>query len=403
MATPEAETTHSIDEWQITGIARHLKPSAIRELLKIATRPGMISFAGGLPAPELFPVDDLRAAADLVFATQGRSALQYSISRGILPFREKIAERENQNGISSTSENIFVTSGAQQAIELVGRLFVSEGDYILTEYPTYVGALQVFNALGAQYASVPMDHNGMIVSEAEALIQKFKPKLIYVVSTFQNPTGITMSLSRRNELIDLAAKYHLPIVDDSPYDALRFSGEPLPSLKQLGGDSVIGLRSFSKILSPGIRLGWVNASDEVLQFIERIKQATDLHTSSLNQYIVLEYLRTGKLSAHIRKVCGDYLDKRNLMIARMRECFPSSVRWTEPEGGLFLWVELPQESSATALLEKAIAEQVVFVPGKPFYPDGQCDSTFRLNFSNASYPQITDGIARLGKALSSIV
>jgi 2-aminoadipate transaminase len=403
MTIPASLTSSICESWQITEIAGNLKPSAIRELLKIATRPGMISFAGGLPAPELFPVEDMRAAADLVFSTQGRSALQYSITRGLLPLRDKIAEWDSQGGVPSTSENIFVTSGAQQAIELVGRLFVSSGDYILTEYPTYVGALQVFNALGARYASVPMDSDGMIVSKAEALIQQCKPKLIYVVSTFQNPTGITMSLSRRRELIALALKYNLPIVDDSPYDALRFSGEPLPSLKQLGRDSVIGLRTFSKILSPGIRIGWINAHDHVLQLVERIKQATDLHSSSLNQYIVLEYLRTGKLSGHIMKICGDYLDKRNLMISRMRECFPAKVRWTEPEGGLFLWVELPEHLSATALLEKAIAENVVFVPGKPFYPDGQCDNTFRLNFSNASYPQINEGIGRLGKALASVL
>jgi 2-aminoadipate transaminase len=401
MKPPYSDMSQPSESWQITELSRNLKPSAIRELLNLATRPGMISFAGGLPAPELFPVEELKAAADMVFSTQGRSALQYSVTRGLLPLREAVAERESIGGIKSTHENISITSGAQQGIELMGRLFVNAGDYILTEYPTYVGALQVFNALGARYASVPMDNDGMIVSEAEALIKQFKPKMIYVVSTFQNPTGITMLMSRRNELVALAKKYNLPIIDDSPYDELRFSGEPLPSLKQLGEDSVIGLRTFSKILSPGIRVGWINASDDILKIAERIKQGSDLHTSSLNQLIVLEYLKTGKLFGHIQKICVDYLNKRNAMITRMKECFPAEVSWTEPEGGLFLWLTLPSHLSATTLLEKAIAENVLFVPGKPFYPDGQCDNTFRLNFSNASLSQIHEGIDRLGKAISA--
>jgi 2-aminoadipate transaminase len=367
----------------------------IREILKISSQPGVISFAGGLPAPELFPLDDLKEAMATAIDKYGPICVQYSLSMGVTPLRELLAARATERGTTSEAKNILVTAGGQQGIELVARAFVDRGDYILTERPTYVGALQAFNYYQARYATVDMDDQGMIIEQVEEKLIKYRPKLIYTVSNFQNPTGITMSVSRREALVDLALKHNTPIIDDNPYSDIHFSGERLPTLKSIGGDIVIALRTFSKVLTPGLRIGWMNGPADIMLLFEKVKQCTDLHTNTLCQYIVHEYVAAGKLEPHIEILKADYRAKRDIMIKTMRDTFPKGITWTEPEGGLFLWVQLPAHMSARDLLPKAVEMKVAYIYGEPFYPDGSGANTLRLNFSNASHKGIVEGINRL--------
>lgn len=385
------------DQWKIASHVLNLGASAIREILKISSQPGVISFAGGLPAPELFPLEDLKEAMASAISKNGSACAQYSLSMGITPLRELLAHRATERGTKSEIENILITSGGQQGIELVARAFIEPNDYIMIEYPTYVGALQAFEYYRARYATVEMDDDGMLIDQVEEKLVKYKPKLIYTVSNFQNPTGITMSVPRRKKLIELAMKYNLPIIDDNPYSDIRFSGERLPTLKSIGGDVVITISTFSKILAPGLRLGWMNGPTEIMSYFEKVKQCTDLHTNTLCQYMIYEYVAAGKLEPHIEKLKADYKVKRDLMIKTMRETFPDGIKWTEPEGGLFLWVELPTHMSAKELLPKAVEMKVAYVHGQPFHPDGQGQNTLRLNFSNATHEGIVEGIKRLAR------
>ena len=385
------------DRWPISPQVKNLKSSILREILKTSSQPGVISFAGGLPAAELFPLEDIKIALNEAIAKYGGNTVQYSLTLGIPMLRELIAQRATERGTQSTAENIIVTTGGQQALELVARTFVMPGQYVLCESPTYVGALQVFNAYQAKYAAVEMDHDGMIIDDVEEKIKKYRPTAIYTVSNFQNPTGITLSLERRHALIELARHYEIPIVDDNPYSDIRFDGERLPTLKSIGGDSVIAARTFSKVLAPGFRVGWLNGPKDIISYFEKAKQGIDLHTSSLNQYIIHEYVAAGKLEPHIEKIKADYLVKRDLMLRSLGEFFPEGCTWTNPEGGLFLWVELPKHLSAKALLPEAIKRKVAYVYGEPFFPNGGGDNTLRLNFSNATHENIVEGVKRLGQ------
>jgi 2-aminoadipate transaminase len=387
------------DQWKITPHVLELEASAIREILKISSQPGVISFAGGLPAPELFPLEDLKEALASAIAKYGPNCVQYSLSMGITPLREMVARRVTEAGAKTEISNILITAGAQQAIELVARAFIDPGDYILTEYPTYIGALQAFDYYRARYTTVEMDDEGMIIEQVEEKLKKHKPKLIYTVSNFQNPTGITMTVPRRKALIELAMKHNVPIVDDDPYSDIRFAGEELPTLKSLGGDVIIAINTFSKVVAPGLRVGWMNAAADTLVYFEKVKQCTDLHTNAPCQYMIYEYVTAGKLEPHIEELKVDYKVKRDLMINTMRETFPDGIKWTEPEGGLFLWVELPKHMSAKELLPKAIELKVAYVHGEPFFPDRQGANTMRLNFSNATHEGIVEGIKRLAKLL----
>ncbi len=396
MLTEQKEKAHA-DLWKIAPHVLKLEASIIREILKISSQPGVISFAGGLPAPELFPLEDLRKIMHDVVDIYGPTAFQYGLTRGVSELRTVIAKRATDRGTPSGIDNILITAGGQQAIELVARAFVDRGDYIITEYPTYVGALQAFNYYQARYATVDMDDQGMIIDQVEEKIKKYKPKLIYTVSNFQNPTGITMSVDRRKELVRIAARYNVPIIDDNPYGDIRFSGERVPTLKSFGNDEVIAIRTFSKIITPGLRIGWLNGPNDILAQLEKVKQCTDLHTNSLCQYIIYEFVKRGLLEPHIEKIIADYRKKRDIMIKTMEETFPPGVRWTHPEGGLFLWVELPEHMSAKDLLPKAVEKKVAYVYGQPFFPDGRGLNTLRLNFSTATHEQIAIGIARLGE------
>jgi len=386
-------------KWPVAPHVRHLEASIIREILKVTSQPGVISFAGGLPAPELFPLDEMTRIAADVIAKYRSNSLQYSLSQGITPFRELLAQRETREGSPTTADNILVTSGSQQAIELLARTFIDPGDYILTENPTYVGALQAFNYYRARYCTVPMDDQGMMVDQVEECIRKYKPKLVYTVSNFQNPTGITMSVARREELLNVAAKYNLPVVDDNPYSEIRFTGQPLPSLKSLGGDLVVSLRTYSKTLAPGLRIGWMNAHPSIINQFEKVRQCVDLHTSTFGQFLCYEYTAQGLLEPQIERLKVDYRHKRQAMLQRLEETFPDGVKWTRPEGGMFLWLTLPEHVSAKALLPKAIERKVAYVYGSPFFPNGGGDNCMRLNYSNATIEGIREGIARLAQLL----
>lgn len=388
-------------KWGVTPHVMKLETSIIREILKLSSQPGVISFAGGLPAPEMFPVDDLKEASIRALDKYKDAALQYSLSMGVPEFRQAIADYSCQRIPKITADNIIITSGSQQGLDLIGRAFIDPGDYVICEAPTYVGALQAFNFYQARYATVGMDEQGMMVDEVEDAIKKYNPKFIYVVPNFQNPSGITMSMARREQLVAVANEYNIPIIDDNPYGELRFAGEPVPSLCALGGDMVISLSTFSKIVSPGLRIAWIVARPDMMPVFEKVKQCGDLHTSTFSQIILLEYLRMGKLDDHIEKIRQTYGRRRDLMIKSIEEYFPPEVAFTRPEGGLFLWLTLPEGMSAKELLPEAIEKKVAYVYGSPFFPDGGGENTMRLNFSNAGEDQIVEGIKRLGRLISA--
>ncbi|RPI34825.1 MAG: PLP-dependent aminotransferase family protein, partial [Chloroflexota bacterium] len=348
---------------------------------------------------------------DRVLTTCGAQALQYGTTEGYLPLREMIARHSARYGIEVTPDNIMITSGSQQALDLLGKVFINPGDRILVESPTYLGALQAWNVYGAEYVAVPSDDNGMITDALEEALRA-GPKFIYVLPNFQNPTGVTLSLERRHQLIALADRYGVPIIEDDPYGQLRYEGEHLPSVVVLDGQfrdnckntyrgNVIYLSTFSKILAPGLRLAWVVAPPEVIRKMVQAKQGADLHTSTFNQIVAYEVGRGGFLDQHIHTIRKCYGERRDVMLGAMDSYFPPGVDWTHPDGGLFLWGTLPEEIDTTELLKVAVQEKVAFVPGYPFYPCGGGKNTMRLNFSNATPDNIRLGISRLGKAIAA--
>ena len=383
--------------------------SAIRELLKLTEQPDIISFGGGMPAPEVFPIEEFSDACKRAMQDYGAQALQYGTTEGFLPLREMIARHSARYGIEITPENILITSGSQQALDLLGKILINPGDRILVESPTYLGALQAWNSYGAEYVTVPMDENGMQTGAIEEALRS-GPKFIYVLPNFQNPSGVTLSLDRRLKLIELADRYGVPIVEDDPYGQLRYEGEHLPAVVVLDGQfrdncdicyrgNVIYLSTFSKILAPGIRLAWVIAPPEVIRKLVQAKQGADLHSSSFIQYVAYEVAKGGFLDRHVKIIRNVYQERRDVMLAAMDGYFPPGVEWTHPEGGLFLWGTLPENISSAEILKSAIEQKVAFVPGAPFFPNGGGHNTMRLNFSNAKPEKIRDGIARLGQVI----
>lgn len=387
--------------------------SAIRELLKLTEVPDIISFAGGLPAPEVFPVDRFSEACERVLREYGATALQYGTTEGVSQLREMICRHTSRYGINIVPENVLITTGSQQALDLLGKILINPGDRILVESPTYLGALQAWNAYGAEYIPVPTDENGMITEALDEAL-RVGPKFIYVLPNFQNPSGVTLSLERRKQLIELADRYGVPIIEDDPYGQLRYDGKHLPTVITLDSDyrencemgysgNVIYTSTFSKILAPGIRLAWVIAPPEVIRLLVQAKQGADLHTSTLNQMIVFEVSKGGFLDEHIKLIRSVYKERRDLMLASLDGYFPPGVEWTHPQGGLFTWVTLPETTNASEALKHAIEKKVAFVPGSPFYPCGGGHNTLRLNFSNASPDNIRKGISTLGSVLSEIM
>jgi 2-aminoadipate transaminase len=400
-------------EYRYAHRMQKMGSSVIRELLKYTEQPGIISFAGGLPAPDVFPLKEFQAACNYVLETQGAQALQYSTTEGYKPLREMIARHTSRYMVEVTPDNILITSGSQQALDFAGRLFINRGDYIVVEAPTYLGALQAWNAYGAQYIPVRTDENGMIVDELEAAL-RIGPKFIYVLPNFQNPSGVTLSLERRIKLIELADKYGVPIIEDDPYGQLRYDGENIPSLVSLdskfrgknGGcysGNVIYLSTFSKLLSPGLRLAWVIAPEQVIRKLVMTKQAVDLHTASFNQYVAYEVGKGGFLDEHVKVIRSVYRERRDVMLEMMDEMFPPEVHWTRPQGGMFLWGVLPEDMDAAEVLKIAIDRKVAFVPGEAFHATGGGHNTMRLNFSYPPPDTIREGITRLGLTLKELL
>jgi 2-aminoadipate transaminase len=387
--------------------------SIIRELLKWTEKPDVISFAGGLPAPDVFPVEEFSAACQRVLRDFGAQALQYGTTEGFTPLREMIARHTARYGIQVTPDNILITSGSQQALDLLGKILINPGDRILVESPTYLGAMQAWNAYGAEYVSVPSDENGMITDALEEALRT-GPKFIYVLPNFQNPTGVTLSLERRARLIELADQYGVPIVEDDPYGQLRYEGEHLPAVVVLDDQfrdndgvcysgNVIYLSTFSKILAPGLRLAWVIAPPEVIRKLVQAKQGADLHTATFNQIVAYEVGHGGFLDRHIQLIRKCYKERRDVMLGALDSYFPAGVDWTHPEGGLFLWATLPDGMDSAEVLKYAVERKVAFVPGGPFFPNGGGQNTMRLNFSNATNQNIQEGIYRLGMVLNERV
>ena len=400
-------------EYRYAFRTQQMSSSVIRELLKLTEQPDIISFAGGLPAPEVFPVEQFREACNYVMDHFGPQSLQYSTTEGYRPLREMIARHISRFSSEVGADNILITSGSQQALDFVGRLFVNRGDYIVVESPTYLGALQAWNAYGAQYIPVRADEHGMIVDELEAAL-RVGPKFIYILPNFQNPSGSTLSLERRKQLVRIADKYGVPIIEDDPYGQLRYEGEHIPSIVALDSEyrgpngghysgNVIYLSTFSKLLAPGLRLGWVIAPSEVIQKLVLSKQAADLHTSSFNQYIAFEAAKGGFLDEHVKVIRATYKERRDVMIEMMEEMFPAGVTWRKPKGGMFLWSILPEGMDSAEVLKRAVEKKVAFVPGEAFHPTGGGRNTMRLNFSYSSPETIREGITRLGVTLKELI
>jgi 2-aminoadipate transaminase len=374
--------------------------SAIREILKVTQQPDVISFAGGLPAPELFPLAEVKAAAARVLDTAGPAALQYSTTEGHPPLREWIAA---QAGVPA--QNVQIVTGSQQGLDLLGKVLISEGDTVLVEAPTYLGALQSFQPYLPAYVELPTDEGGIDVDALEGILTTTPAKLLYAVPNFQNPTGRTLSLERRRRLVELTARHGVLVIEDDPYGALRFTGEALPSLYQLGlelaGDvdrnHVIYSSSFSKTLVPGLRDAWVQAARPVIQKLIMAKQGADLHTPTLNQMIITELLPI--LPRQIEVVRRAYGERAQHMMARIAADFPGGVEHTVPEGGMFLWVTLPARIDTQAMLPRAVERKVAYVPGSPFYALGGGGNTMRLSYCTATPEQIERGIRALGDTI----
>jgi 2-aminoadipate transaminase len=394
--------------------------SIIRELLKLTEQPDIISFAGGLPAPEVFPVARFEEATRRVLAEHGAQALQYSTTEGYRPLREYLVQKMGQYGIKTSVDNVLITSGAQQALDLIGKVLVDPGDVILTEQPTYMGALQAWRAYQADYVTVPVDDEGLCLDERFLEALRAGPKFMYILPNFQNPAGVTLSLERRHRLVRIADHYGIPIIEDDPYGDLRYEGEHLPPLVVIDSElqaenapnsngkgflrgNVIYLGTFSKTLAPGLRLGWMVAPEEVIKRCVMAKQGMDLHTSSFSQMVAYEVAQDGYLDQHKLLIRQVYKERRDVMLAAMAEYFPPGVQWTRPAGGLFLWVTLPEWVDAADVLRTAVAHKVAFVPGAAFHPnaaEGIGHNTARFNFSNAQPEQIEEGIRRLGQVLT---
>ncbi len=388
-----------------------MKRSAIRELLKLTIHPEVISFAGGLPAPELFPVERIRQATSTVLAQHGPEALQYSTTEGMPELRSCLAQRLSSETLSVKPDNILIVTGSQQALDLIARVFVNEHDRVILENPTYLGMIQTLRPYDLTYLPVPTDEDGMRVEVLPELLRQ-KPGLMYVVPNYQNPKGTTLIKKRRLDLIQMLEPNPIPLVEDNPYSELCYSGEIQPTLMELDAQSlgirelngrVIYISTFSKILSPGLRVGWIAAPLPVIDMLVAAKQSTDLHTSTLVQYVIYELVRDGFLETHIPTLIKTYRERRDIMLAAMERYFPEEVSWTHPGGGLFLMVYMPEYLDAQELLQEALAYKVAFVPGVDFHVGNTGHNTFRLNFSHESPPLIEEGIKRLGQLLKHAI
>ena len=388
-----------------SDMSKRAKKSAIRELLKLTKEPGIISFAGGLPAPETFPVEELREVTEEVLKNEAAFALQYGTTEGDDLLREQLVKRYREMGLDITKENLVITTASQQSLDFLGRVFINKGDKVIVEFPSYLGALQAFNAFGASPIGIPSDEHGMDPKLLEAKLAELaakgeQVKFMYIIPDFQNPSGVTMPEFRRKEIIEIAHKYHVLIVEDSPYRELRFEGEAQPTIYQLDKEgTTITLGTFSKIFVPGFRIGWVIADPKIIDKFVTTKQSVDLCTPPFVQRIAARYMEKGLFSTKLGDIIKLYKRKKDLMMDSFEKYLPEGVKWTNPEGGLFLFVYLPEHMDAEKLFKIAIANKVAFVLGTVFYCDGSGKNTLRINFSYCSDEQIVEGVKRLGQAI----
>lgn len=379
-----------------------LKASEIREILKVTQRPEVISFAGGLPAPELFPVKTLAAATQKVFEEDGMRALQYSTTEGHAPLRRKIAERMQSTWNACVApDQVLVTSGSQQGLDLTGKLLLDEGDVVLCESPTYLGAISAWNVVRPRWVEVETDDDGMVPAALERTLRTYpNAKAIYVIPNFQNPSGRTWSLERRHQFMEIVERHDVWVVEDNPYGELRLEGEPIPSLKSFDRRGrVLALGTFSKVFCPGLRIAWIAAENPAYEKLVILKQGADLQTSTLGQLQVNRYLEENDLDADIARILPVYRERRDAMLAALDAAMPPGVTFTRPSGGLFVWMTLPEGLSARTLLDECVRQNVAFVPGGAFYPNGDHENTLRLNYSNMPVERIREGIRRLAAAL----
>jgi 2-aminoadipate transaminase len=386
-------------QWRFSERAAQLQSSFIREILKITQQPEIISFAGGLPSPATFPVEEMKVAFDKVLSANGKTALQYGPTDGYLPLRQWVADSLSGNGAKIAPEQVLMTSGSQQALDLLGKVLIDEGSKVLVETPSYLGALQAFSVYRPQFASVQTDDDGLVPSSLDAVAEG--ARLLYALPNFQNPTGRSLSVARRQELVETCARLGLPLIEDDPYGSLSYKGDPMPKMLNMNPDGVIYMGSFSKVLTPGIRLGYVVAPLPLVRRLELAKQATDLHTAQLTQMVVHEVVKDGFLDKHIPTIRALYGNQCQVMLDAMVEHFPSSASWTKPEGGMFIWVTLPKNINAMELLDEAIQNKVAFVPGAPFYANEPETNTLRLSFVTVPPERIRQGIEILGKLIKA--
>lgn len=381
---------------------QQVRASEIRELLKLTQSPDIISFSGGLPSPKLFPIEDIKTACQTVLSESGREALQYTTTEGYAPLRRWVADRMNRRlGTRFSEDEILLTHGSQQAIDLTGKVFLDEDDVVLCESPTYLAAISAFRLFGCRFIEVPTDDDGMIPEELEKILAtESRVKLIYTIPEFQNPTGRTWSLERKKAIVSIATRHGIVVLEDNPYGELRFEGDALPSSASFDTiGNVLCLGTFSKIFCPGYRIGWIASSRELIDKYVLVKQGTDLQCNTIGQYEIAEYLKSFDIDSHIDKIREDYRAKRDIMLEAMDEYFPEVVTYTRPSGGLFGWVTLPERIDARDLLVECLKEKVAFVPGGSFFPNGGHQNTLRINFSYATQEQLKEGIKRIASTL----
>ncbi len=389
--------------------AKNMRRSAIRELLRLTNRPGLISFAGGLPDPGLFPIEEITEIVNQVLSTEPHRALQYGLTAGDPRLRKALANWQRSQGLEFEEENVIITTASQQGLELVSKIFIDPGDTVIVELPSYLGGLNAFTSYQAELVAIPMDDEGMITDLLQEKLKELNdanklPKFIYTVPDFQNPAGVTMTTRRRKQLLELCYRYQLPLVEDTPYRELRFEGESPPDFLTLDDRGcVISLHTFSKILFPGMRLGWAIGAKEMIAKMELGKQSMDLCTPSFTQAIVLRYMERGLLNPQIKRIIEVYRKKRDTMLKALETYMPKApgIHWTRPQGGLFLWVTLPDGIDTEEMFSEAVEHNVAYVIGKAFCADGGGDSSMRLNFSYPTEQEITEGIKRLAEAVKA--
>lgn len=386
-------------------LASKMEASAIREILKLVQNPEVISLAGGMPDPTTFPTEELNEVVKQILAKNSACALQYSSTEGLTELREFILNWLDEAKEKAGLDNIMITSGSQQGLDLVSKVLLNPGDTLIVELPSYLAALNAFRSYGGEMAGIPMDDEGMQIDILEETLTKLKNdrkkvKFIYTISNFQNPAGVTMSLARRKKILEVAKKYEVFILEDNPYDKLRFEGEPIPSIYSLDNEGyVISLGTFSKILCPGLRLAWILGNKEIIEKLVIMKQATDLCTTVLNQLIAYEYCCQNDIDKNIESNVEIYRRKRNAMLEALDKYFPVEVTWTKPQGGFFVFATLPEYIDTGEMFKEAIEENVAYVPGGPFFADGKGQNTMRLSFCFPSVEDIDEGIKRLGKII----